>query len=392
MTAIDIALDRLLRAAGDPLAALQGIVPGDPAFGEALRVRMAMGIIAKSPAAFPAIRDAIAALPGTAAAAAGHVEAAQAWVAGEPEVAAHAYASVVQRWPQDVLALRLAQSTFFYLGWHEGLRRLVDGVLAATPRTSAMYGFVLAVASHAHAEVGNAEQAQALGRQALGLDPACPSGVHAVAHAYAGSGRSREGARWMRDQVVHWAGDSRMRTHNAWHLGMFDAADGDPRSALGILDGWLLPAAAHSALEACDATALLWELTRGGLEAAGRWHALSDAFERCLWPGFWPYVDLHAALAHLAAGNPDRARHLAQDVDRCATGCDHAALRARRITQPGMRALIAWAEGRYAEASAGFAALRPVLGDMGGSRVQLEIFTRLEREASQLAVTERRAA
>jgi hypothetical protein len=355
---------------------------------------MAMGIIAKSPAAFAATRAILETLPVAAprTAAARHVEAAQAWIAGEPERAARTYASILEGWPRDALALRLAQSTFFFLGWHESLRSIVDAVLAETPPSSAGYGFVLAVASHAHAEVGSAERAEALGRQALGMDPTCPSGVHAVAHAYAGSGRSREGARWMRDQVVHWAGDSRMRTHNAWHLGMFDAADGDPRSALGILDGWLLPAAAHSALEACDATALLWELTRGGLDASGRWHSLSDAFDRSVSPGFWPYVDLHAALAHLAAGEPGRARQLAQDVDRCAAGTGHAAMRARRITQPGMRALLAWADGRYAEAASAFAALRPLLGDMGGSRVQLEIFCRIEQEALRLARTERRAA
>jgi hypothetical protein len=183
-----------------------------------------------------------------------------------------------------------------------------------------------------------------------------------------------------------------MRTHNAWHLGMFDAADGDPRSALGILDGWLLPAAAHSALEACDATALLWELARGGLETGDRWQALSDAFDRCLWPGFWPYVDLHAALAHLAAGNVARASQLSRDVDGRAAGSGHAAMRARRITQPGLRALFAWAGARYADAATDFAALRPLLGDMGGSRVQLEIFARLAQETSRLAATQRRAA
>ena len=68
-------------------------------------------------------------------------------------------------------------------------------------------------------------------------------------------------------------------------------------------------------------------------------------------------------------------------IERCAEGDNYAALRARHITRPGLRALGAWAEGRYGEAAGYLAALRPVLGDVGGSRVQLEVFKSIEREA-----------
>jgi hypothetical protein len=83
----------------------------------------------------------------------------------------------------------------------------------------------------------------------------------------------------------------------------------------------------------------------------------------------------------LTAGKQARAQRLAQAIARCAEGSNYAALRARHITQPGLGALGAWAEGRYGEAARRFAALRPFLGGAGGSRVQLEIFTSIEREA-----------
>lgn len=206
-------------------------------------------------------------------------------------------------------------------------------------------------------------------------------GVHAVAHAIAESGRHCDGAQWMRDQDAQWATESRMRTHNAWHLAMFDAEAGNVASALGILDAWLLPASAGSPLDACDATALLWRLATEGVDDEGRWCKVSDAFERTMTPGFWPYVDLHAALAHLSAGKQARAQRLVHAIGRCAQGSHYAALRARRITQPGLQALGAWAEGRYGEAAGLLADLRPVLADIGGSPVQLEVFKSIEREA-----------
>src|SRR5204863_7339703 len=99
-----------------------------------------------------------------------------------------------------------------------GLCARVDEVLAAWPRDRRGCQVVLPMASFVHAENGAAVYAEALGREALARDPACPLGVHAVAHAIAESGRAGDGARWMRQQRAHWARESRMRTHNAWHL------------------------------------------------------------------------------------------------------------------------------------------------------------------------------
>lgn len=253
--------------------------------------------------------------------------------------------------------------------------------MPAWKRDDSDFIHVLAMASFAHAENGDAAYAEALGRQALAREPSCPMSVHAVAHAIAESGRTRDGARWMRDQDAQWATQSRMRSHNAWHLAMFDVEEGNVGPALAILDDSLLPAGARSALDACDAVALLWQLVAAGVDDGGRWRRISDAFEQTLTPGFWPYVDLHAGVAHLSAGKPERMRQLMQAIERHALGDNYAALRARHITEPGLRALVAWDQGRYGEAATLLAGLRPLLGDVGGSRIQLEIFHGVEREA-----------
>lgn len=76
--------------------------------------------------------------------------------------------------------------------------------------------------------------------------------------------------------------------------------------------------------------------------------------------------------------HPQRLDHA---IERCAQGNDYAALRARHITRPGLRALGAWAEGHHEEAAGILEGLRPIFGDIGGSRVQLEVFTSIENEA-----------
>jgi len=387
------ALDHLLRATGNPVAELRDIGPAHPEFGQAQVIRAAAAVLAKIPDTLRAVAQVIETtdrrrlLPQSRA----HLAAAEAWLAGDPVRAAECYAAIVAHWPDDLLALRLAQSCYFFLGAHERLVEVVDMAMSAGPRDRQGHDFVLAMASFAHAELGNAAYAEALGRQALVNDAACPIGVHAVTHAIAESGQHRKGAQWMREQCAHWAGESRMRTHNAWHLAMFDVEDGNIPSALGILDGWLLPSIAGSPLDACDATALLWRLASEGVDVADRWRRISDAFEGTLAPGFWPYVDLHAAIAHIAAGAPARMQGLAAAIERCSHGGNHAAVRARHITGPGLRALGAWAEGRYREAAARLAILHPFLESAGGSRIQLELFGSIEREANRRHDTVARA-
>jgi hypothetical protein len=337
MQATSLALDHLLRAVGDPVVELLDIGPGHPEFNRAQTIRAAAGVLARSPDTLPAIAQALRTADGLAVSARtrAHLAAAEAWLSGNPILAAESYAWIFSRWPCDLLALRLAQSCYFFLGWHDRLCAVVDAVVPAWTRDQRGFQFLLAMASFAHAENGDAAYAEALGREALASDPACPLGVHAVAHAIAESGQHRKGAQWMRDQRAQWARDSRMRTHNAWHLAMFDAEAGNVASALGILDAWLLPASARSPLDACDAVALLWRLATEGVDDEGRWCSVSDAFERTMTPGFWPYVDLHAALAHLTAGKQARAQRLVHAIERCAEGSNYAALRARHITQPG---------------------------------------------------------
>jgi hypothetical protein len=199
-------------------------------------------------------------------------------------------------------------------------------------------------------------------------------GVHAVAHAIGESARRHQGARWMRQQRAHWAVESRMLTHNAWHLAMFDLDDGNVESAVTILDHTLLPAADRWPLDACDAVALLLRIGRAGVDVATRWARLSTAFERQWQGGFWPFVDLHAALAHWSACRDEPAQRLLDSVALCARAHDFTGRRAAAVTLPGLRALGTWLRGAPRASNERLAALGRALSRAGGSRLQLETF------------------
>jgi hypothetical protein len=370
------ATERLLCADGDPLAALHGISADDGDFARAQCIRIGSAVIAKLPSALPRIEEALASLAGRAVAPAErlHLEAGSAWLEGDPLHAIERYSEIVLSAPHDLLALRLALSCCFFVGDHRLSCDIADAALRASRRREAGHGFVLALASFAHAEVGDAEYAEWLGRAALQGDASCPLGVHAVAHALAEAGDSGAGARWMRAQRAQWCVKSRMRTHNAWHLAMFDLDDGRLASAIDILDQCLLPASDRWPLDACDAVALLWRVARAGVDVGSRWTRLSDAFDGFWQPGFWPYVDLHAAVAHGEARKTDRLRELEAGIAACARTGGYAGERARKLTQPALRAVDAWLAGDEEGAARRLAALPGRLREAGGSRAQIGVF------------------
>jgi hypothetical protein len=384
MRLIARALDHLLRATGDPLSDLVGIGPDHPDHVQAAVIRAAVGVLAKVPDTLPDVARAIHAAESSQLSRhwRAHLEAAQLWVQGDAHAAARRYADIVRSAPRDLLALRLAVSCYFFLSEPEHSCTLIDEILPQWQPEDPGFGFIQAMASFVHAETGHAERAEQLGRDALALDPSCPMGVHAVAHALAQAGRPGRGARWMRAQRAHWAVPSRMRTHNAWHLAMFDVDDGHVAPALGILDTCLLPAAHTSPIDACDASTLVWRLAAGGLEVGSRWQSLSEAFHRRWRPGFWPYVDLHAAITHLRANQVARLERLARGVEHYAAASHPGALRTRRITLPVVQALELWGLGDPQSALRALRSLRPALTAAGGSRLQTEIFRSLEQGAA----------
>lgn len=371
-----LATDRLLCAVGDPLEPLQGIEGGDTDFARGECIRMGAAVIAKLPGALPLVERSVGRLDGLRLPEVEqlHLQAGAAWLQGDPLRAISLYEAIVERSPEDLLALRLALSCCFFVGDHSHACEIADRALSASRPGQPEHGVTQALVSFAHAEVGDADHAERLGREALERDPTCPLGVHAVAHALAEAGRSADGAAWMRAQRGHWAVPSRMRTHNAWHLAMFDFDDGRPEAAFATLDGALLPAAEHWPLDACDAATLLWRLARSGIDVGNRWSRLSDAFDRLWQPGFWPYVDLHAAIVHGSAGEAARLRRFKLGIAACAGLESYAGERARRLTLPALAVLDAWLAGAAHEARDGLANLASRLMLAGGSRAQLGVF------------------
>ena len=378
------ALDGLLRAVGDPLAQIETLLAQYPDFAMGHVLRSGIAVASKDPDLLALVDEAASAALRAptrwSARERAHLAAACAWRAGEPVIAAERYAAMLRQWPYDLLALRLAQSCYFFLGQTAALRDVVDLVWRDWHADMPGVEYLLAMAAFAYAENGDPSRAQNLGLRALEIEPAFPIAIHSVAHALFDAGEHERGALWMQRRRANWALDGRMLVHNAWHLALFELESGQTRRALAIFDHELLPAVS-SAADAADATALLWRMQLDGMHPGERWRWLSAIWAAHITPGFWGLLDIHAAIAFHAAGDFERARCHVYALERCTHGNTHAADVARNVTLPAMHAIGAFFAGAYAESSAALRALLPLLSQTGGSQVQHELLARMMRYA-----------
>ena len=367
--------DAYLRATDKSGMAANALLDANPDFLPAHLFRIAKLVAGKDASALPALRVAIAAAeplsysagaPDRALLAAAH-----AWAGGDPLRAAETYTHVAVAAPHDLLALRLAQSSWYFLGERARVRAVAERVM--TSWSAGMPGYDLALAMYAFgcAETRDSERAEELARQALEIEPRSPYAIHALVHALAMQGRSADGARTLKDMAPYWQVGGRLDSHNAWHLAVFELETGHPTRALTMLDQELLPAAARGTGGNADATDLLWRLDLAGIDTGSRWQRLAEWWAQHVSPGFWSFLDVLAGLACLRAGHRPCVKALMQKIDSAHGKGAFGSAAHDTTTLPALAAIDSFISGAFDRASV---ALRAALPALGGSLPQRELF------------------
>jgi tetratricopeptide (TPR) repeat protein len=386
VAAYEAALASFLPCHGDPLAAIGPALAADPGFVMGHALRAGLAVAAWDKGALPLLRKSLEAVLPLASSAnereRAHLGAARAWLSGEYRQAADQYAALLREWPGDLLALRLAQACYFFIGRSAGLLESVERVLPHWRTGMPGYEHVLAMYGFALAENGAPARAEEAGRRAIAIQPRHPFATHAVTHALFEQGRVVEGARWLESRVADWATDSGLAGHLWWHAALFHLETGRIDRTLAIYDASFAPRAGAVAIDAADASALLWRLHLEGVDVGTRWRAIADLWAPRAAGAFWPLLDLHAMMAFAAAGRDAEARSLGSFLEAAAKGRGENAAAVRDVGLPVARGIEAFAREQYGRAVDLLAPVRNGIHRLGGSRVQREVLELTALEAA----------
>ena len=177
-----------------------------------------------------------AGLAGATAREKAHLAALTHWLADDSPAAARVWEEILADHPRDVLALRLAHHTYFYLGAAGDMLAAVDRIMRAWDDSVPGYGFVLGMRSFALEEAGEYAAAEETGRRAVGINAADPWAVHAVAHVMEMQDRHTEGIEWITGLEPHWTRANNFRYHLWWHRALMHLDRGEGNEVMRLYD------------------------------------------------------------------------------------------------------------------------------------------------------------
>jgi tetratricopeptide (TPR) repeat protein len=382
LAAAEQALWRMMSFFDTPLADLDLASQNDPGWMLPHVMRAGFLLSLTESPMVAAAQEALQQAKGLAAHAAAreraHLAAVQQVAEGRWHAACRTWDELLVEHPRDALALQWAQLWDFYRGDMAGLRGRAARALPQWAADDALYPYVLALHAFGLEESNLYPQAEETGRRALELNPRVPWAIHAVAHVMEMQGRFEEGSLWLRQRKAHWAEGNGFAGHLWWHKGLFRLEALDTEGALRLYDTRISGEALQITLQRVDAAALLWRLHLLGVDVHARAQALVAQWRPAVnEAGYYAFNDVHWLLALLCAGEvPAAEQWLARGAERAMASAEAARSNhamAREVGLPLMRALLAFAKGRPAEAAAALYTVRTQAQRFGGSHAQRDV-------------------
>jgi tetratricopeptide (TPR) repeat protein len=291
------------------------------------------------------------------------------WVAAAVAMALHNV-----RWPRDLVALQAGHQLDFF---RANARELRDRIARALPHWSTAtpgHGIVIGMYAFGLEETGDHARAEAMGRQAVALDPRDAWAHHAVAHVMEMQGRAEDGIGWMIAREPHWAGDdSFFKCHNWWHRALYHLDLGQADQALRIYDGPIRTSRSAVALDLVDASALLWRLHLTGHDVGDRWREVAETWDRHADGRLYPFNDWHAVMAYLGAERDAEVARVLKALRETGEGRTDAARWAREIGLPLIEGFAAFWRGDHRRAVERLHGARHVANAFGGSHAQRDV-------------------
>ncbi len=362
---------------------LKQVFSADPEFGFAHCLQGYFGMLGFKEALVPRAADAAGKARRFSASATprerAHVDALDAWIAGNLDRMLAIWEGILADHPHDVLAFRLAHFNAFWLGRPREMRASVDRIMPRWSPDLPGYGTILACRCFAYEEAGN-YSAEADGRKAVEIDPADLWATHAVAHVLEMQGRHGEGIDWLKGLEQHWGEANNVAHHLWWHRAMYHLERREFPEVLDLYDrrfrnlnSPLTQQQPDLYIDVQNAASMLFRLERQGVDVGGRWVELADKAEARIGDHRSAFTLPHWMMALAATGRLDAARRMLQAMGEFGRGGATLSPIVGSVALPVCEAILAHRTGDPTRA---VALMRPILGEMyqlGGSHAQQDV-------------------
>jgi tetratricopeptide (TPR) repeat protein len=298
----------------------------------------------------------------------------RAWIEGEVPNAIRLCDAASDRFPRDLVMVKLQQYFEFNRGNSPAMLRSVLKVLGHNPEVAYVHG----MAAFAYEQCHLLNEAEHAARTALGLKRKDPWAQHALAHVMLTRGRVDEGARFLQGIAGTWTAlNSFMLTHLWWHLALFKLSQGRFADVLEIYDRHCWGIAKDYSQDQIGAVSLLARMEIAGIDVGTRWQDLGNHLAARARDTVLPFLTVQY-LYGLARARRTEADSLLDAVrSRARTGPTHEREVWREVALPAAEGLIAYARGEHEIAWRHLSRAMPRMIEIGGSHAQRDLFDQI---------------
>lgn len=274
----------------------------------------------------------------------------------------------MQRWPDDLMGLKVAEFAFYLTGQHYQASRFLKLTTSLIDRYRESAPF-WAIHSFALELTGQYDVAEEVALRSLELEPGNPWAHHTLTHVCMATGQIDRGIELLEGFAPTLNAFGRFaRSHNLWHLALLYRENLDFSCVSDVIEraGWMGEDRIVS--EEVDASSLLWRLDMEERENRGQWSQLAHTIGSDASFITTPFVAAQLVYA-LKRGGREEALNLALDkVDRTTSP------RWVEVGRPLVYAGVAFAEGNWTQAATLLDPIIDRVGWGGGSDAQVDLF------------------
>ena len=321
----------------------------------------------------------------------GYIAALSALLNGQVLEAVSHYETLLQAYPLDLLAQRLAQLELFWIGESVWMRNIVERAAPAWSGDVAGFTHFQALRAFGNEENGFYTAAERYGRDSIERDPTNGWGAHTVAHVMEMQGRHEDGIAWLDGLKDHWSGLNNFVHHLWWHRSLFHLARGELDTVVDLYDQHirnpdspLIKANPSHYGDFQNCVDLLKHLGMHGHDVGDRWEPVADVAEGRIGNQAAPLSSAHVATALSSAGRDAAVeKYLAALRDFATTDETNNAARVRTAVLPAAEGAIAHQRGENQRVLDVLIPARRSLWQIGGSHAQRNIFTQMLADSAQ---------
>ena len=305
-----------------------------------------------------------------------HLKAMQLWQGEKQLEAADTFDSIVRRYPQDMLALKVSHYLHFYgQGSAEMLKSLADANWNPGDR---YYGYFQGMLSFALEESNEYSQAERIGRQALEINRQDIWATHAVTHVLQMQNRFDEGVEFIDSFSSDWSHINNFIHHLHWHKALQLIGRNDHDAALALYDELLVsPLKDDFYLDVCNAASLLWRLEMLDVDVGARWQQFLELSQNRIADDELVFITLHYLMAPAVLQDVDTGARALKHFDEWSSQETTQGIICNEVGKPMAQALWLIGQKKFAEGSKLLASVRKDIHRIGGSHAQRHLFEQL---------------